>query len=372
MSVNYRVVIRDPQGENPRTVGNAISIEASRAINTIGAATIILPDEYNPYQWQRDTQFEIWRVSSGGFPYLLGNTIWFGRKFVWQYSQKRWAINCLDTNCLLDRRIIAYTGETDFAEKIPDWGSDGPADNLMREFVRENLGSDVENAFRDLSAYFEIEEDRSLAPVTQKEASFQELWGVLTSLADDAKELGVPLYFNVDPTVDGKFRFRVSTGALGQDRTLLSAPIVFGPAYKNLTDIEIEWDYTEEKTVVYAGGDGEGAVKLWVAVGDASRSRKSPFGRLETFIDIRDQDDENLLTAEARAELAKHRPKLRLTGLAVDTPTMQFGRDYFYGDRVSAIVGDLRFDCLVDAFSVSYQEGRESDLSIRLNGETTL
>lgn len=369
---SYRVIIKDPVGQNPKVLTNIISLEAARAVNTVGSATLILPNEFRPSYWQRDMRVEIWRNLDNGFSHLLGDTYWFARRFVWQYTEDRWLVELKDTNDLLARRIVAYTAETDFAEKIEDWGTDDPADNEMRSYVRQNLGDEVENSFRDLSAYIEVEVDRNLAPVTQKEASFQPLFQVLTELANDSAELGERLFFSLDPQSNGKFLFRVAKGALGQDRTTSNRPVLFGPGYRNMTEIEIEWDYRDEATVVYAGGDGEGAGRLWTAVKDDSRVRRSPFGRIEVFIDSKDQDDENLLMAEARAELAKRRPKLRLTGQAVDTPLTQFGRDYDYGDVVQAVVGELRFNCLVDAFSVSYDDGKESGLDIRLNGEMSL
>lgn len=373
MTTSYRIVIRDPGGDNPRVISNAISLEAARAVNTVGSASLVIPDDgFNPDYWLRDMRLEFWRVAGNGFTYLLGNTIWLARRFVWMYDQKQWLIEAKDTNDLFGRRIIAYTGETDYADKIEDFGADDPADNLMRAYVRENLGSDAQDTTRDISTYLDVELDRDLAPITSKEAAWQGLDSVLNDLANDAAAQDTRLFYSVDPIPDNRFLFRVRRGTLGQDRVATQIPVVFGPAYRNLTDIQIEWDYRDEKTVVYAGGDGEGAGKLWVKVTDPTRTNKSPFGVIETFIDIKDQDVDVILQIEAEIELAKHRPKLRVTGQAVETPVTQFGRDYFYGDIVAIQVGDLKFNCVVDAFSISYREGKESDLNIRLNGEMSL
>lgn len=369
MSVNYRVVVKDPNGNNARTLDKVLSIQAARSVNTVGAASIVLPDTFDPGYWQRDMRFEFWRSTDNGAPYLLGDTVWFARRFVWMVDQKQWSIQMFDTNDLINRRIVAYLSETSFADKIVDWGTDDPADNLIKEYIRENLGADVENPFRDLSAYIEVEADRSLSVVTEKEGSFQDLFGVIVDICNDGDQQGGRLFFTLDPLSNGKFIFRVKKDVLGTDRTLGNAPIVFGSGYNNLTSIELDWDYTEEKNVVYAAGDGEGAGRLWVAVSDVSRTRRSPFNRQEVFIDMNDQDDENLLRAAARAELAKRKPKLRMTGQTIDTNSVKFGRDYFYGDKVAAVVKGFRFDCLVDAFSINYQEGGETDLTIRLNGD---
>lgn len=371
MSITYRVVIKDPYGRNPKGL-QPISLQASRALNTVGASQLILPNIFRPEYWQRDMQVEIWRVVPTGHTYLLGDTIWLARRFVWHYSEKQWEVNLVDSNTVLERRLVAYTAETTYAEKSEEWGNEGPADDLMREFVRENLGSAALDTNRNLSTYLDIENDRSLAPITQKEGSFRELLSVLSDLSNDAANQGEVLYYNINPLPNGRFLFTVNSTALGQLRTQLNTVVTFGPHYKNMTDIVLEWDYREEKTYVYAGGDGEGAERLIVEIEDVNRSRRSPFGRIEMFYDGRDIDDENLLLAEARAALDKARPKLRLTGKVVDTPNIQFGRDYFYGDQVRAVVDGFTFDCLIDAFSISYAEGKESDLDVRLKGEVAI
>jgi hypothetical protein len=263
-----------------------------------------------------------------------------------------------DTLDLLDRRIIAYPPETLYAEKTFEHGNNGPADDLMKAFVRENLTADAVDTERDASAYFEVDGDASLGATVEKSASYRSLLATVKELADASAEAGAPLYFDVAP--GNKFLFTVTTqGGLRN--------LTFGPAYHNLDDASISVIYDEEVTVVYVGGDGEGAGRLVETV--LGRVGRSAFGRKEIFHEANDIDVSSVLIEEGTARLV--RPKIVIEGRTIDTPQVQFGRDYFYGERVQASVHGYTVDCHIDAFSIDYSNGSEN-LDVRLRGELSL
>lgn len=369
--INYSIALLNAQGQNVRSIHNVTSLQAARALNTVGTGKLVLPDEFPMDFWQRDMRFKIYRRMGSGPRYLLGNTVWLTRKFRRSISGKFWEIDIRDSLDLLSRHVVAYKNETVYAEKTIVNGNNDEADNLMKAFVRENYGNLAVDTTRDLSDYFIVEEDKSLGQIVEKSASYQEVFGVLTALANDSAERGTKLYFDLMPDASDKLIFRVFKNKLGQDRTSGSGAAHFGPQFNNLTDILVEWDYTDEYTVVYVGGMGEGAARLVEEETDPTRILKSPFGRRETFLDVNDVDVATVLEEEGKSHLWKHTPRLRLNATAVDTPALQFGRNYFYGDLVKVSVDNFAFSCLVDAFSVNY-EAQKEQLDVRLRGETEL
>lgn len=366
--ISYSIQAADAYGHHQSSLITIDQLQAARAVNSIGSATLVVPDEFDPSFFKRDMRFKIYRRAYSGPRYLLGNTVWLGRKFTQSVTGKFWTISLKDANSILERPIIAYPAETTYAEKTILQGEDDAADNLMKAFVRENLGTDAVDTLRDRTAYLTVEENKGLGATVEKTASYAKLFPTLQALANDSAARGVNLYFDVLHHIDEKLIFKVYKDYLGADLATGPKPAYFGPQFKNLTDVELEWNYEDEHTVCYAGGMGTGAARLVVTQKDDARILSSPWGRSEFFIDVNDVDVDTVLQSEAYADLYKHTPKISLTANAIDTPGLLFGRNYFYGDRVLAAVGNLQFTCLISAFSVRYERNKE-DLTVKLQGE---
>lgn len=372
MSVTYYAAFADPFGNAIHLQPKVLEVQAARSVNTVGSATVRLAVDVPFDFWRRDMRVKLYRRTGSGTPYLLGNTVWLTRRFIWDETTQNWILEGMqDALSILNRRIVAYTEETDYAEKLIDYGNEDTADNLMKAFIRENYGSLALDTARDLSAYITVADNHSLAPVVEKTAAFEEIFSVLTDLINDADAQGTKLYFDLLPTSGDKFLFEVFKDRLASDRANNRPFAQFGPEYKNLADMQLTWDYSDEATFAYIGGDGEGAGRLLITQEDAVRLSKSPFNRIEVFVDGRDEVDEGVMDSLGRVELNKRTPRLRLTGKAIDTPQLMFGRNYFYGDLVRVSVNNFVFNCLVNAFSVTYQEGRE-ELDVQLSGELAI
>lgn len=371
MVINYAITVQNAQGQNLKNISNLISLQASRSANQIGTGTLVFPDEYLPDYWQRDMRFKIYRRAGSGPRYLLGDTVWLARKFRKSVTGKFWTINLVDALDLLGRHVVAYKQETIYSEKTVVNGNQDEADNLIKAFIRENYGSLATDTLRDLSSYITIEENKSLGQIVEKTASYQNTFDVITALANDSAERGTKLYFDMTQAASEKLIFRVMKDKLGADRTSGSAAARFGQQYKNLTDIELEYNYQDEYTVVYVGGMGQGAAQLVEEEKDNPRILKSPFGRRESYISFTDVDVDTVLESEGKAFLGKHTPRIALQAKAIDTPALQFGRNYFYGDLVKAVVDGMEFNCHVDAFSVRFENQKE-DLDVRLRGDSEL
>jgi hypothetical protein len=75
-----------------------------------------------------------------------------------------------------------------------------------------------------------------------------------------------------------------------------------------------------------------------------------------------------VLQSAGHAALRDGRPKKLLTATIQNTTGARYGRDWFYGDKLTASVDDDQFDCGIDAVAVSVQGGKET-VKANLRGE---
>lgn len=143
----------------------------------------------------------------------------------------------------------------------------------------------------------------------------------------------------------------------GKDRTTgqtTNSPVVFSPGYYNLINSDYAYDITDEKTMAFIAGQGDGAnrVVLWthMTVTDDEEHTKVPKGldRREMFVDARDlqqtSSDGATMSWDEYQHTLRYRGKEKLYETVaaplfsgeVDT-TLQFvyRRDWDLGDVVS-------------------------------------
>ena len=378
----YQVVYKNASGEivNVWRDQDFISLEYARSANNVGSMTLTIPDEqYEPDIFQRDYRAEVWRSVDGEPSYLETGTFWLLRSAIKIWDERyriSWQLQFEDTNGILARRIVAYTRETSFADKtIEELGAmntDLYADNMMKAYMSDNYGSTATNTDRDLSAYLTIEAKTTQGPLIEKQAAFREVISVLQEITNDSEANGTTLFFELDGDEDGQLTFVTRINYLNIDHSVDGySAVMFGPSFNNLVDINLIFDYSEEANAAVVGGFGNGAARIVETVTDDSRIRLSPYNRVETFHDCRDFDVVTVLQEEGNTKLNQLTPKVRLSGNALDTPSTRYGRDYQYGDLVTAIVDTYQIDCHVSAIRVQVAGGNE-DIQAVLKGSTNL
>ena len=126
------------------------------------------------------------------------------------------------------------------------------------------------------------------------QATMKNLQTYLTKVARGA-ELG----YRLRPDFRGKkLIFEVYQGV---DRTLsggVNGRVVFSEKYENANNAEYRYDDQLQKTMVYVGGEGEGANRIYETVGSGVG-----LGLREAFVDAKDIASEGLTGAEYRAAL---------------------------------------------------------------------
>lgn len=360
--IHYKAIIRNPGGhfisEYP-----IISIRVALALNSPGAATIIIEGDIPPHVFPDGTQIEVWR-NIDGYEHLLGETrfILLEAVYIWE-GTPRWELSCEGATAILGRRIVGYKRETTYSDKIAANVNTAPADDLMKAFIRENHGSLATDTTRDLSPYLSIEGDKSEGVTVEIQAAFRNVLTVVKELADNSANQGTPIYFTVRAIGDNLV-FQTSANYLGTD---LTEKVFFSTDMGNIENARLRYKYNDETNMVYVGGDQQGALRLIVeVVGD--RSTASLFARREAFLDARDLDDVPVLTSMGRSMIQERAPRVEVEAETIDNSVVVFGRDYNFGDKVKAKVGDIVVDCLVSPIDITYENGVERK-SIRLVGK---
>lgn len=371
--MEYSVEILSPYFDPINIFLPKTDISAARGLNRTGTFTLKVPstNRLDKLHLKKDTVLKIYRIFPDGYKSLLGNTWWFLRKLSYNYKDKYWELTGHDTIGLLQRYLVAATRETDFAEKTEDFGLNDYASNLIRAFLRENIGNLAVDPSRDLSAYITLGQNDNLGAVVSKEASFAILENVCADLCKLSEAQNIPLYFDLLPKTDNHLYLVVKKDFLGVDRTIMQKQVLFDPNSRTLEDAVLEWDWTEETTRAYVGGDGEGAGKLILTVDNNSIVDKSPFYRTEKFFDHSDVWNPDVLLGQGKVDIKNNSAKMRLYGSAVDVPWQQFGKHYLFGDRVALSTKGFYANSLVDSFSVQYSNQKEK-LSIKLSGEMAI
>lgn len=373
----YIAEIIDVAGNTVDIVEDAISVSAARAFNSLGNATITIPNHYNHNWFVYDTRIKIWRIGASRIPRLFGDTIWFLRKIDNQRTAKQYQIEAVDTMAILDKRLIAYTSETPYADKtleefgLVSFNDDFRLDNMMRQYVRENYSSEALDALRN-TPIIEVERDRNLGPHGEKEASWAELGATLSDLASQSAGKGVPLYYDLMLQGNGKFIFRVWSTVRGVDRGLASEkPLVFSDESGALVDVHEIDDYTEFANFCYVLGYDKGPSQIVEEVSNPETIRMNPLGRVEFTYTGSDSDVTSVLESEGQAAIYGRRGRRTVTAQLSDATTLNYGDQFAYGDRVVAQIGGRQYDVQLDAVSVSWSGGRDN-LDVRLNGSEVI
>lgn len=366
------IEVAEPNGQPYTILTDFISMEAAVGFNTVGHLSITLPDVYDPKWFRRDMQMRVYQETPGYPSAQFANTTFFLNKI----SRRRQTITLEgpDVNMVLANAIIAYTGETTYADKTQEeWDLAGLyyqyglyIDDMMRAFVRENLSTEALDADRN-NSYIAVEEDRGLAPLGEKTASFQNLLSTLQDLARQSEEKGTPLYFSLYPNANDTYIFRVWSNQPRSDRSSTSdMPLVLMEENGDIDDVEEIYDWSEEGNVVYGLGGGSGSSRVYTSRTNNESLRGGPFSRREYTHDMPDVDhidsaNQDWVDGELGASLQGKKPRVRIMARINDGGDYAYGRDYAFGDKIAIVVGNSyyrQFDCYISAARISAQDGK--------------
>ena len=264
---------------------------------------------------------------------------------------------------LLAGRIVAY------AAGSPETTKSGPADDLIKAIVRENLGA-LAPADRDLSAYLDVADDAGQGALVHKTMPRRNVLLVCQEIARASAQAGIPLFFDIVWT-GSRLELRTYRDKRGADHRVDSpAPIVLSPEFGTLVDASRSFDHRDEATVVYCAGQGQGDQRLIVSVSDDARRTATPFNRREIFVDARYLSLADSIATKADAALWRRRPVQQIGGTFADTEQWRYSRDWAWGDLTSAEFNGEILTVRVHAVTLTVARGQRR-IAAELRADST-
>lgn len=378
--------IYTPTGQFLANLNDWIRIECTMAEMQVGTLVIELPPSHDPSIYQRDARIAYRRSPTtdnlATLPRLVGNTTWLLARrqlMVDRDNQQTVRLTCVHPNALLARRVVAYDEGSAEAKKTDE------ADDLIKAVVRENFASATDTDRNWSSAFFSVEADVSAAPSIDKEFSYRTVLQVCQEAAAAAAAGGTYIGFEVfAPLENGAFQLRTYTGQRGTDRSSISGqPLTLGVAYGSLDDTELDENWLEMVSFVYASGSGKKSQRVVQTASDADLILASPYGRIEWLQNVTQTIDTAVLTSEAQRTLRERRPRLLFTGAVRDTEYATFMEEYDWGDKVigefSALIVLLgyssgrtiqQFDCRIDPVKITVERAEVLETGEIIETET--
>ena len=368
MSVTYTVQITDPYGvpvgpivTTDGTIGDPNALAAlsySRVTNDTGVAVLRYAGELSARLLRLDNLVLIYR-SINGVTTLVTDTAWMIRS--WRFTldgsgQRSTEIIAYSGNYLLSSRGVAY--QTRSAQSTKS----GAADNLIKEVVRENLGSsatDTARTIAGISVQADTGQGQSIDVVVGWRNS---VLTVAQELADASTDAGTYIAFDLVTTTPGQWEFRTFANQRGVDRRVPGGtlPLLLGTDYGNLADVEYVADYSDLGTAAYALGDGAGSRRRVQTATNDPAIALSPYNRREVYVEANNATTANQVLRAARSALRRQRARVTMQGRIVETPSTRYGIDWQWGDYVTATAFGVTLNARIDAISVSIESGRET------------
>lgn len=260
--------------------------------------------------------------------------------------QGTWKIQGVDDTVILGERLAYPTPTTaDVTAQTNSHDSRvGIASTVLYGYVKANIGSlaPVERQVPGLTTAT----DTLLGSTVYGLARFDVLGELLSGLASidglgfDIRQNGSTLQFVVFQPTDRSSYIRMDV----ENNTLAKSEYGYG---------------SPARSRAIVGGDGEGVNRTFAEVTTTeSLSAETLWGRrIETFIDQRNSQDPNELTQAGLESLADGGATLTSVDVVPSNDvTMEFGVDWYLGDRVTVVVGGQEVSAIVTTAALSIEE----------------
>jgi hypothetical protein len=253
---------------------------------------------------------------------------------------------------LLHRRVILYAAETPYTKKGYSAMIDGhyvgvPADDVIKAYVRENIGELADNVSRltfGSIPTWTTEPDTSEAPLWAGEIAWRNLLDVVQEIANSSVNLAADPPNVIPRQIDFKvlltslnppsFLFVTGHPMLGRDLTITNPPVTFGLQFGNLSNINYTLSATEEATVIVATGLGMNSDRLTWLIRNEAAIAASPWNNIEFVRDNRVNESHESLATTAQKVLIELGAQENFKFAPIQTNQLCYGRDYSMGDKV--------------------------------------
>lgn len=312
---------------------NILSGTFQRVDNGVGRFAARFPASFDTSLIKPDRMLQVWRAPEGGRLSLWRAYFIRWWRFARIGAELQIELRGVDVNDLLRRRHVINYEDTYYATRIDQ------ADDLMKFIVTNNMvtdNSDPATTFGSrIVPNFSVQGDTSSGPILYKQFSFVKVLDLVQQIQRDSRNAGTEIFWQIKEVDVGPpllLEFQTKTGQPGADRT----SIVFDEARGNLEAATETNDWLDEENYIYGGGQAVGGFRVIEQVYDFERYIISRYGRSEGFAYAAPTASISVAQSAARDHLVKHRGLRTFEGRAVDTAGTTFGRDWHWGDRVTA------------------------------------
>ena len=199
-----------------------------------------------------------------------------------------------------------------------------PAEDIMCTLVKANA-VDAADPNRNMPL-LEIRESKGRGEKIYYQTRFDCLDEAIKTICE-ASGLGVQIILDAERK---KFIFEVLEGIDRSANQAERPPMIFNKEYDNVTNRMYVSDMSEYKNTAVTAGQGEGADRKIVTVGD----EYSGMDRYEMFVDARDIEDETLLPDRGKAQLAEYTCQ---DSYSSEVDSSKYGTKWDLGDIVLTI-----------------------------------
>jgi hypothetical protein len=254
-----------------------------------------------------------------------------------------WTITGASDDIILGERLAYPTPSTADVTAQTDSHDvrSGAAETVIKAYVSANIGPTAPAARK--IAGLTIQTDSALGATVSANARFQTLQQTAYGLAQTGgvgyalEQLGTGLEFQVYVPTD-----RTSTIRMDMDNNKLS---------------RANYSYASAKvTRAIMGGGGQAASREFLEVTTtASQAAETEWSRrIEVFSDSRNSDNTGQLTQSGEELLVDDgKTIVQMSVTPSDDFSMQFGRDWYLGDKVTVVINDLEASAVVTEVGIS-------------------
>jgi hypothetical protein len=247
----------------------------------------------------------------------------------------------------------------------------------MKEYVNENAGPGATLIPRLLESGvttgLSIEADAAAGAVWSGAEAFKNLLSTLQKISK-----AVSLDFGIVGIGAALYEFRVKTSPWGSDRTNVglvhatglngagNAPVVFALEFGNMINPVYSLSRSSEVTAVISEGQGLGGNRLLTLRTNAGAIAESPWNLRESSRGASDEYTTAQQNSGGDAYLEDNQAKEVFTFDVMQIPSCLYGREYFFGDLVTARYKTIERQKKIIGVNITLENGRE-DIELELS-----
>ena len=372
---DYKVRLKNQSGSLVAEFDSWRSLSFSHLINAPGSCRLEIDAlDSRADLFELDGQIEVWRRN------LDVGLDWYiewegfhrtGNDLVQQDNRQSFVSYSAGYLDLLRRRHIMYLAGTSQSAKS------GVGETVIKSYVDQNAGlaaliangrlGNIDGNFSGLT----IETDQGFGDSWEGARAFKNL---LTTIADIAIETNVDV--ELVGTGAATYQFKVHDKQIGLDRTTVglttsglnaagNVPVIFSLAFGNMAMPLLSINRSTEANAIFVLGQGEEDNREIVFRQDDIAIADSPWNQIELVKNATQESTTSGLNSVGDEALVEHQKKETINFIALQLESIFYGKDYKWGDLITARYKDLQFNKkIVDVRIVvsKTQEGEQINL----------